>query len=618
MEGAKKLADLRQLMKTVKVDDVQGIDAYIVTMNDAHQSEYIRDRDKRIKFLSGFSGSAGTVVVTQEKALLWTDGRYFAQAVMEFDPPELWTLMKDGTSKSITIEEWLRTNLSTTAIIGADPNYMSHKTWSTLNDNLSYTGHSLKSIEHNLIDEIWKDKPLDGYNDIVPHPLTFTGKTAGDKVKYCFEELNKNKVDVLVISALDEVAYLLNLRGTDISYNPVFFAYVILHSNEVHIFLHEEKLTNAARQQLIDEKVNFTLHAYESIGEYLKNVKISDSRKTRVWLANDASEALYFKCIDKSVHHAVTPPCLMKLVKNTTEIEGMKQAHIKDGVALIKFYSWLEKELSTDGENKNITEIRAAEKLEEFRKEEKDYQGPSFPTISSYGEHAAIIHYKPSEKTNISITTEKPYLCDAGAQFLEGTTDVTRTLHFGQPSDYEKECFTRVFKGQSGLSMTKFPTGIKGNCLDSFARKHLWDVGLNYLHGTGHGVGSFLNVHEFPVMISWRPYPEDPGVKPGMFLSNEPGYYEDGNFGIRLENVEMIVNVDTKYKSNVEFLTFETVTMVPIQRKMLNMSMLTDNEIQYLDDYHKKCYDTLSPYLQKAEHSTALNWLKKETSPIRK
>ncbi|XP_001599945.1 xaa-Pro aminopeptidase ApepP [Nasonia vitripennis] len=614
--GEAKLACLRELMKNVIVEQKQGIQAYIITGDDAHQSEYIRERDKRRDYISGFTGSLGTALVTYDKALLWTDGRYFLQASKELDPPNAWVLMKEGIPDTPTLEDWLIQNLPANSIVGADSNLINNNTWCRIQKKLNSAGHKLLPIEKNLIDEIWGEKrPKDILNKVNPHPLIYSGKTAGDKVNYCFQTMDENKVNILVLTALDEIAYLLNWRGSDIPYNPVFFAYVILAFKKVHIFINEERLTSEAKKQLNEEKVEFSIHPYKSVRRVINEIS-SSHKQNKVWISGSSSHALHIACNPTPTHVAITPVCLMKLVKNDAEIQGMKSAHIRDAVALVKYFSWLENQVKN---NICVTEISGATQLESYRKEHDKYVGLSFPTISSVGKHGSIIHYKPSESTDIEINSQELYLCDSGAQFLDGTTDVTRTLHFGVPSEFEKECFTRVFKGQYNLATSKFPSKIKGNYLDAFARKNLWDVGLDYLHGTGHGVGSYLNVHEYPAMISWRPYPDDPGLQSGMFLSNEPGYYEDEKFGIRLENIEMVVKAETKYtRLNREYLTFETVTLVPIQTTLLNISMLTEEEIQYINKYHSKCCATLEPFLQGPENNEALMWLKKQTLPIQK
>ncbi|XP_024943564.1 xaa-Pro aminopeptidase ApepP isoform X2 [Cephus cinctus] len=614
-----KLAKLRELMESVAVGGLKakGIQAVIVNTEDAHQSEYLREADERRKFISGFKGSLGTAVITANQALLWTDGRYFAQALSELDPPEAWILMKEGVIGTPTQAEWLAKNLPPKSTVGADPSLLSYNVWLTLHTTLTTAGHSLLALQENLVDQVWGDeRPSIPKNKIVPQTLRYTGKKAGEKVELCREAMVKNGATVLVITALDEVAYLLNLRGSDIAYNPVFFAYVIITLQDLHFFVDKSRLTPEAERQLRDEGVNPKFHSYEEMRPFVKQLASTLTENDKVWINNEANCALHAEFGDVRKHTAITPVCLMKSVKNEVEIAGLKHAHIKDAVALVKYFAWLEDQIK----NKVlVTEISGATQLEKFRQKEEGYVGLSFNTISSMGAHGAIIHYAPSPESDIPITDESFYLCDSGAQFYDGTTDVTRTLHFGIPTDYERECFTRVFKGQYALSTAIFPVLLKGNYLDTLARKSLWDVGLNYLHGTGHGIGAYLNVHEMPIHISWRPYPNDPGLQAGNFISNEPGYYEDGKFGIRLENIELVVKVNTRYqRENQEFLTFETVTLVPIQTNILDMSLLTQDEIEYLNRYHEKCWNILSPLLQGEDNTQALAWLRRETQPISK
>ncbi|XP_008548321.1 xaa-Pro aminopeptidase ApepP [Microplitis demolitor] len=624
--GATKLSKLRELMAAVEFEGAvkKGIQALIVGSEDAHLSEYITDRDKRRQFISGFQGSLGTAIITDKDAMMWTDGRYYAQAQAEFDPPDAWTLMKEGTIGTPTQDEWLVSNLPPNSTVGADPNLMSYAVWIPLHNSLSAAGHNLLPLEENLIDKLWGDEqPPVISNPIVPQLITFTGKTAGEKITQCREAMKKNRASVLVITTLDEVAYLLNLRGSDIPYNPVFFAYVIITLTDIHIFVDKTRLTAEAEKQLNDEGVEAIYHPYEDVRSYLKQLALSNlfitgngSENERIWINSNANYALHTECGDVQRHIAITPVRLMQVIKNQVEIDNMKAAHIRDSAALVKYFAWLEDKVKSKCDPP-ITEITGADKLEQIRREQKNFVGLSFPTISSVGPHGAVIHYLPSPKTDVPITDQEIYLCDSGAQYYDGTTDVTRTFHFGTPTSFQREAFTRVFKGQTAVATAVFPMMIKGNYLDILARKSLWDVGLHYLHGSGHGVGAYLNVHEFPTAISWRPYPDDPGLQPGIFLSNEPGFYEDGSFGIRLENVQFVIKANTPYNHrNLDFLTFETVTFVPIQTSLLDIDLLTDQEIEYLNSYHAKCLEILRPFLQGEDDIQARQWLEKETLPI--
>ncbi|XP_011861278.1 PREDICTED: xaa-Pro aminopeptidase 1 [Vollenhovia emeryi] len=616
--GLWKLTQLRALMNNVQAGGVRekGIQALIVNGEDAHQSEYSTERDQRRRFVSGFRGSYGTVVVMHDAALLWTDGRYYQQAMSELDPPEAWTLMREGLLDTPTIAVWLASNLPPKSVVGADANLISYTEWARLHTGLTAAGHCLIPLPENLVDKMWGDEQsAPTANIVLPQPLRYSGRSAGDKVRLCRDAMEENDATVLVVTALDEIAYLLNWRGSDIPFNPVFFAYVVVTLEDVHVFMNTGRLGQEALQQLKDEGVDPVFHAYEDIHVYMKELVGSCSDQDKIWISNKSSYALHTDCGDVKKHTDITPISVMKSIKNLFEIGGMRASHVRDSAALVKYFAWLEDKIKNT--NECITEISGATRLEKFRQEQDHFVGLSFTTISSVGPHGAVIHYSPTAETDVPITDKELYLCDSGAQYQDGTTDVTRTLHFGEPTSFERECFTRVFKGQCRLSTMIFPLKTKGNYLDTLARESLWSVGLDYLHGTGHGVGSYLNVHEEPIGISWKPHPDDPGLQPGMFLSNEPGYYEDGKFGIRLENIELVVPVRTPYNHrNRGFLTFETMTLVPIQTSLLDVSMLTDKEIEYLNNYHVKCLETLKPLLQGPENIQALKWLEKQTLPI--
>ncbi|XP_014485321.1 PREDICTED: xaa-Pro aminopeptidase 1 [Dinoponera quadriceps] len=616
-----KLTQLRALMKDVQVEGMKekGIQALVVNGEDAHQSEYSTERDQRRRFVSGFRGSYGTVIVTPDAALLWTDGRYFTQALSELEPPEAWTLMREGLLDTPTTAIWLTANLPPKSVVGADANLISCTEWSRLHGSLTAAGHCLVALPENLVDKVWADdQPAPTANAILPQAIQYSGEKAGVKVNLCRDAMLDNEASVLVITALDAIAYLLNWRGSDIPFNPVFFAYVVLNLKDpkyVHIFIDRSRVCQQALEQLRDEGVDPVFHAYEDIHSFMKEVASSCTDDDKIWISNNSSYALHADCGEVKKHTDITPVSVMKSIKNSVEIAGMKAAHVRDSVALVKYFAWLEDKIKNTDER--VTEISGAAQLEKFRQEQDLFVGLSFTTISSVGPHGAIIHYSPTPATDVPITDKELYLCDSGAQYKDGTTDVTRTWHFGEPTSFERECFTRVFKGQCRLSTMIFPLKTKGNYLDTLARESLWSVGLNYLHGTGHGVGSYLNVHEEPIGISWKPYPDDPGLEPGMFLSNEPGYYEDDKFGIRLENIELVVAAKTPYNyKDRGFLTFETVTLVPIQTSLLDTSLLTDEEIDYLNNYHARCLEVLRPFLRGMENIQALHWLEKQTLPI--
>ncbi|KAI7815714.1 Xaa-Pro APN2 [Rhyzopertha dominica] len=607
------LKQLRALMKDINYVP-EPLQAYIIPSGDAHNSEYLAKSEARRAYISGFTGSAGTAIVTENEACLWTDGRYYIQAAQQMD--DNWTLMKDGLPSTPTQGTWLVKNLPRGSKVGADPKLVTNLEWMPLKTQLEKAGHSLVPVLTNLVDVIWTDKPSFPSNPIKPLPLKYTGKTVGEKLMDIRNQMNEKNATALVITALDEIAWVLNLRGSDIPYNPVFFAYVIVEQNCINIFIELKRFTDNIQTHLRNEAPNETIKvlAYEDISKYIADM--CRNLTGSVWLAETASFALVDLIPQKSLFTEITPVCLMKCIKNDVERQSLRNAHIKDAAAVCCYFAWLEAALA-NGER--VTEISGANKLESFRAMQEDYVGLSFDTISSVGPHGAIIHYSPDESSDVEITTRDIYLCDSGGQYLDGTTDITRVMHFGTPTPYEKECYTYVLKGQLQLGTAVFPRKLRGNFLDSYARQYLWQVGLDYPHGTGHGVGAYLNVHEGPSGVHWRHNPQDPGLDEGMFLSNEPGYYEDGKFGLRIEDVVEVVKANTPYNFKEKgFLTFDTITLVPKQQKLIHTSMLTDAEVTLLNAYHQKCRDVVGPLLERQGQIEAKNWLWRETTPIQK
>ncbi|XP_061492045.1 xaa-Pro aminopeptidase 1 isoform X3 [Rhineura floridana] len=582
------LRQLRQAMRNSKYVP-EPIQAYIVPSGDAHQSEYSAPCDCRREFICGFDGSAGTTIITAQDAAMWTDGRYFLQAAEQMDTN--WTLMM--------MDQWKR-----------------------MCKVLKSAGHALVPVKDNLIDVIWADRPPRPCKPLMTLGLSYTGMSWKDKITALRGKMAERKALWFVVTALDEVAWLFNLRGSDVEYNPVFFAYAIIGTNTIRLFIDGDRMADpVVREHLLldsaqDPESSIQVLPYDSILTVLKSICDSLSRHEKVWLSDKASYALT-QAIPKDHRYLTpyTPICIAKAVKNASEGEGMRRAHIKDAVALCELFNWLEKEVPKG----NITEIIAADKAEEFRRQQKNFVDLSFGTISSTGPNGAIIHYKPTPETNRTLSMNEIYLLDSGAQYKrDGTTDVTRTMHFGTPTAYEKECFTYVLKGHIAVSAAIFPNGTKGHLLDSFARSALWDQGLDYLHGTGHGVGAFLNVHEGPCGISYKTFADEP-LEAGMIVSDEPGYYEADSFGIRIENVVIVIPVKTKYNfSNRGSLTFEPLTLVPIQTKMIHVHLLTPKECDWVNEYHRKCREVVGAELEQQGRHEALQWLIRETEPISK
>uniref|UniRef100_A0AAR2J0U6 X-prolyl aminopeptidase (aminopeptidase P) 1, soluble n=1 Tax=Pygocentrus nattereri TaxID=42514 RepID=A0AAR2J0U6_PYGNA len=603
------LRQLRQVMKSSKYI-TEPIQAYIIPSGDAHQSEYIAPCDCRREFVCGFNGSAGTAIVTEQHAAMWTDGRYFLQASQQMD--NNWTLMKMGLKETPSQEDWLISVLPENSKVGVDPWIIAADQWKAMAKALSGAGHSLVAVQDNLIDAVWEDRPVRPSTQLSALGLKYTGLSWQDKIRQLRGKMAERKISWFVVTALDEIAcayqkasFCVEWSDHDPPLRPLLSCQL---AGIERLFLDEKRVVDPVVREHLEldsaskPELKVQCLPYESIYTELQAVSSALGPKEKVWISDKASCALT-QAIPK-IHRSpipYTPLCLAKAVKNPTEIQGMRMAHIKDAVALCELFAWLEKEVS----HPSLDLLQ-----------QKDFVGLSFPTISSVGPNGAIIHYRPLPETNRTLSLNEVYLIDSGAQYMDGTTDVTRTVHFGTPSDYEKECFTYVLKGHIAVSAAVFPNGTKGHLLDSFARAALWDSGLDYLHGTGHGVGCFLNVHEGPCGISYKTFADEP-LEAGMILSDEPGYYEDGSFGIRLENVVLVVPTKPKYNyRNRGSLTFEPLTLVPIQQKMINAELLTQKERDWLNHYHRKCRETIGAELERQGRKEALDWLIQETQPI--
>ncbi|KAF1947051.1 putative Xaa-Pro aminopeptidase P [Clathrospora elynae] len=605
-----RLAELRKLMKE------RNVDVYMVPSEDSHQSEYIAPCDARREYISGFTGSAGYAVITHDKAALSTDGRYFNQAAKQLDGN--WELLKQGIHDVPTIQEWTADQAEGGRIVGVDPSVVTAADARKLAEKIRKKGGEYRAVDENLVDLVWGDKrPARPSENVIVQPEMYSGKSFADKIEELRKELDKKKSLGFVVSMLDEIAWLFNLRGNDIPYNPVFFSYAVVTPSTVTLYVDDSKLPEAVKKHLGDK---VTIRPYEAIFEDVTALSReafaasdkNDAQK-KFLTSNRASWALN-KALggDEKVEEARSPVGDAKAVKNEVELEGMRQCHIRDGAALSEYFAWLEDQLI----NKKATldEVDGVDKLEEIRKKHENFMGLSFDTISSTGPNAAVIHYKP-EKGECSVIDPKAiYLCDSGAQYRDGTTDTTRTLHFTEPTEMERKAYTLVLKGNIALERVKFPKGTTGFALDALARQFLWAEGLDYRHGTGHGVGSFLNVHEGPIGIGTRVQYSEVSLAVGNVISDEPGYYEDGKFGIRIENMVMVREVETKHKfGDKPYLGFEHVTMTPHCRNLVDLSLLTEDEKKFIDEYHKEVYEKTSKYFDK--DSLTLEWLKRETAP---
>lgn len=628
---SQRLEALRRLMAEA------DLGAYIVPSEDQHQSEYVAPLDQRRSFISGFSGSAGVAVITRDVtcmnevpeglAVLSTDGRYFNQAANELDFN--WTLLKQGAKDVQSWQEWTVKNAVQQSLdsgkkvnIGVDPKLVSFLTFekitNVINDELKKSPNAKVNfvpVKENLIDKMWSKfevVPPSSDSIIKTLDIKYSGETVTSKVEKLANVIKSKNADGLIVSALDEVAWLLNLRGSDIDYNPVFYSYAIVTKDKlVTLYTDNKKFDVDVAKHLSSN--NITVKPYEAFWNDLVSTSMEFSLANKKILvnANGSSWEIVrqLKCGFESV--APSPIEDLKAVKNETELAGARSAHLKDGRALIKFLSWLENQVTVNAEL--INEVEADYKLTEFRRQENNFVGLSFDTISATGANGAVIHYKPSKGACSTIDPHRLYLNDSGSQFLDGTTDTTRTVHFGVPKPEEVRNYTLVLKGNVALSKLKFPENTPGNLIDSVARQFLWEHGLDYGHGTSHGIGSYLNVHEGPIGIGPRPTAAKNALKPGHLISNEPGYYEDGEYGIRIENV-MIVKDTGRVYNGKRFFEFETVTRVPFCRRLIDVKLLTVEEKEWINGYHATVWKELHESFEK--NSIELSWLKRETAPL--
>ncbi|KAF7720703.1 hypothetical protein EC973_006318 [Apophysomyces ossiformis] len=596
-----RLKALRALMKS----ENYNVDAFLIPSEDAHQSEYIADCYKRRHWISGFTGSAGFAIVSEHEAALFTDGRYFLQASEELD--ENWILMKQGLPGVPTWQEYLVKNLAEGSRIGLDPTLITAPDFRQLQKELEAVSSSLVPIEANLVDLAWGSGRVSAPQDlIIVHPVKFAGKTHHDKLSDLRDYISNKGAHGIVVSALDEIAWLFNLRGSDVECNPVFYSYALVTQNKVTLYVNEAKVTEEVRAHLGSE---IKLKPYEAIFDDLRQYTADLTDLSKKLLINPkTSVAIVMAVGGHNTHEDRSFITDAKAIKNPTELKGMRDCHLRDGAALVRYFAWLENQLLSGAA---IDEVDGADRLEQFRAEQEHYVGLSFDTISSTGPNGAIIHYKPEKGLCKIIDPNLMYVCDSGGQYKDGTTDVTRTFHFGKPTSYEKRCFTRVLQGHIAIDSAIFPKGTT----DPFARHALWKDGLDFRHGTGHGVGSFLNVHEGPHGISVRPSCNETALAPGMTVTNEPGYYEDGKFGIRIESVLLVREADTPNNfGDVGYLGFEHVTIAPLCRNLIDTSLLSQQETKWVNDYHAECLEKLSPLL--SSDPEALTWLKKETLPL--
>ncbi|KAK0094937.1 hypothetical protein PV326_009585 [Microctonus aethiopoides] len=637
---------LRQLRsEMVRMTSVQDkpLDGYIITSDDDHQSlsslkhgregpsesGSVSPHDMRREFLTGFYGSAGEAVVTTNKAVLWTDGRYHIQADQQLDCN--WILMKHGCTGIPTITDWLKNEFSnqSEARIGADPMLISTHTWQIWEKELEGSSVKLIAVPTNLIDLIWQvGRPKNNTYAAYPLDNDFAGKPWQEKVHQVRMEMELIAVDALVITALDEIAWLLNIRGWDLPNTPVLKSYTVITQGSIYLYGDRQKILRSVNIHL---KTDGCFHAdcvkLKNYADIWNDLRTMSQTWSKVWLPSycgytqGVSQRIYMSIPMEKRFAKPSPIIELRAVKNDVEIKGMRNAHLRDAVAMCDFFAYMEKQL--EYKNAEWNEMQVARVVNEFRLEMDYNQGISFPTIAGYGAHAALPHYEPNERTNAIIELNSTLVIDSGGQYLDGTTDVTRTLHFGEPTQEQKEAYTRVLIGSIQLASLVFPNDLTTNQLDVLARSPLWSVGNDYMHGTGHGIGHFLSVHESPILLS---YMNDGGLvftdgcsthlKPGYFLSNEPGFYKAGDFGIRLENVLEVVEANSPMEENRSFLKFRDTTLIPYEPKLIDTNLLSPAHRRWLNNYNQRIRNEVGPELKKYLRMKGYEWMMKKTRSI--
>ncbi|WML44681.1 aminopeptidase P family protein [Neobacillus sp. PS3-40] len=587
-----KVEKLRQLMKENQMD------AYIIPSFDAHQSEYVAEHWKSRQWISGFTGSAGTVVITLEDAGLWTDGRYYIQAEKQLENSgiRLFRMVDPGVP---SYTEWLEDVLKEGSTVGFDGSIFLIEMVKAMEKALKTKRIELK-MEQDLIDELWEDRPEMPKSSIFVHDVKYAGKSRVEKLNEVRAELKSKGANYYILTSLDDIAWLLNIRGADVPNNPIAIANVIVAEHKCYLFIDSCKVPSEVKLELEAEGIE--LKVYHEILPFLQSLKSGDA----IILDTNKTNISLYNAINNNTKKMECPNITTKLkaIKNEVEIENLRWCEKKDGVAMVKFIKWLKNFVDKE----EITEISAEEILEDFRRQQDGFVEPSFDTIAGYKEHAAMMHYKANKETQYTLMNEGFFLIDSGGQYFDGTTDITRTIVLGNLTEEEKRDFTLVLKGIIALSSVKFLHGATGSNLDVLARQPIWQYGLDYKCGTGHGVGFFLNVHEGPQRIN--KIPDKIKLEKGMIITNEPGIYLEGKYGIRIENM-MLVDEDEKTEFG-QFMKFESITYCPIDLAGINKDMLTESEKQWLNNYHKEVYTKLAPYLDEEEKV----WLREETREI--
>lgn len=589
-----RLDDLREVMRREKLA------AFIFPSTDAHQSEYVASHWQGREWISGFDGSAGTAVVTLDRAALWTDSRYFLAAEQQLQGTE-YQLMKLRVEGTPTIGQWLIEQLADVESpeVGLDGMVNSFHDTQALVDELRKAAGITVRTNFDPLEVIWKDRPSIPVNPVEIQPLEFAGESFQSKLSRIRTALRELHADGMLVSALDDIAWTLNLRGSDVHCVPVFVSYLLIASDKVSLFVDEEKLTPAVRDYLVGNGVS--LYKYNKVEEGLRNYSEynilldGDETSYRLWKTVKCREIVSF----------TSPIPAMKAIKNQSEIAGFRSAMLRDGVAMVKFLRWLKPAVEQGGQ----TEMSINEKLTSLRAEQEYFRGLSFDTIAGYQEHGAIVHYEATPQTDAVLRPEGLILIDSGAQYQDGTTDITRTIALGPVSERIKYIYTLVLKAHIQMELVKFPDGASGTQLDAVGRACLWRAGLNYLHGTGHGVGSYLSVHEGPhqIRMEWKPTP----LRSGMTVTDEPGIYLAGEFGVRIENTLLVK--DYMHTEMGKFLQMESLTLCPIDTAPIDVLLLTEEEKNWLNVYHQLVFEKLSPWLDEEDK----NWLREATKSLK-
>lgn len=586
-----RIVSLRRIL------DREGMSAFIIPSTDPHLSEYVAEHWKAREWISGFTGSAGTVVITSTKAGLWTDSRYFIQATEELKGSGI-VLYKEMLPETPTIINFLIEEVPTGGIVGISGEVFATSEAELLEKELTKIQIKL-ATKKDIVDEVWSERPGIPQNPPYIYGVEYAGQTVIEKIRNIRRELEQQKCDSTLLSALDEIAWTLNLRGTDVKCNPVVISYLLITKEQVVFFIAPEKVTQEISNYLKENGVE--IRNYNEVESYLSSMSVGSILLTPAKTNFAIMQAVASSC---RILRSASPVALLKATRNEVEIAGVRNAMKRDGAALVKFLKWLEANIKPGKE----TEISIDQKLHAFRAEQPLYKGESFDTIAGYKEHGAIVHYSATPESNATLKSKGFLLLDSGAQYLDGTTDITRTIALGELTEEERIDYTLVLKGHINLAMAKFPAGTRGAQLDALARLPLWSRGMNYLHGTGHGIGHFLNVHEGPQSIRMN---ENPIIlQPGMVTSNEPGVYKAGSHGVRIENLILVVQEGEGMYGN--YYSFETITLCPICTKGVIKELLNKEEVEWFNNYHQKVYNELSPLLNDEEKS----WLKVATQKL--